>query len=318
LNALAYTVGEHVVFAPNRYDHATHAGRRLLAHELAHVVQQGGGAIALQRQPQQGGAEELSRDLLEISHELRGIGDKIEEGMEDLEIFRHQLFLAGKQMSKVGDRIDKATVAAFVEALVETSRTLAPFLPPGKRARTSVAKGLTIHEFREQLESEDARLSHRVTPSVGQPTPTKRVKGFYHRATDSIHLTTDTRQGGDSKFGDALHEGIHKYSSPVLQTRLGIYINEGFTQRFADLVSAEHGIGVYTDHIYGPQMACAKKVTGWLNDGERLSARAFFSGEVDPLRQEIMRRLRVNDSQLNDLARDRQGEGLCERIMNAP
>src|SRR5919198_3590998 len=50
LNALAYTVGEHVVFAPNRYDHATHAGRRLLAHELAHVVQQGGGAVALQRQ----------------------------------------------------------------------------------------------------------------------------------------------------------------------------------------------------------------------------------------------------------------------------
>lgn len=42
VNALAYTVGRHVVFAPGQYAPGTHAGRRLLAHELAHVVQQGG------------------------------------------------------------------------------------------------------------------------------------------------------------------------------------------------------------------------------------------------------------------------------------
>jgi hypothetical protein len=319
LNALAYTVGEHVVFAPNRYDHATHAGRRLLAHELAHVVQQGGGAVALQRQPQPSGAEEMSRELKEMSQELREIGVKIEEAREDIESIRHNLFLGGaKQLPKVGDRIDKATVADFVEAFIETSRTLAPFMPPGIRARTSVAKGLVIHEFREQLESEEARLSHRVTPGVGQPRRTKLVKGFYHRAKDSIHLTTDPSHGGESKIGDALHEGIHKYSSVLIEARLGIAINEGFTQHFADLVSAEHGIGVYTGHSYGPQMACAEKVIGWLKDGERLSGRAYFLGETDPLRQEIMRRLSVNDSQLNDLARDRQGAGLCERIKNTP
>ena len=318
LNALAYTVGEHIVFAPNRYDHATDAGRHLLAHELAHVVQQGGRAIALQRQPQPAGAEDLSRDLLEISHELREVGDKVTEGMEDLEIFRNQLFLAGKQMPEVNDRINKATVADFVEAAIEPSRALAPFLPPGKRARTSVAKGLTIHKFREELEYEDARLSHKVTPNTGQSKRSKIVKGFYHRATDSIHLTTDTKDGGDSKFGDALHEGVHKYSSPVLQTRLGIAINEGFTQHFADLVSTELGKGIYTGHAYGTELACAKKVMRWLNDGEKLSGQAYFRGEVDPLRQEIMRRLRVNDAQLESLARDRQGDGLCERIKNAP
>lgn len=41
LNALAYTVGPHVVFGPGRYDPGSTAGRRLLAHELTHVVQQG-------------------------------------------------------------------------------------------------------------------------------------------------------------------------------------------------------------------------------------------------------------------------------------
>jgi hypothetical protein len=41
VNAHAYTVGNHVVFGEGRYAPANHAGRRLLAHELTHVVQQG-------------------------------------------------------------------------------------------------------------------------------------------------------------------------------------------------------------------------------------------------------------------------------------
>ena len=40
VDALAYTVGRDVVFAPNQFTSATKAGRLLLAHELAHVVQQ--------------------------------------------------------------------------------------------------------------------------------------------------------------------------------------------------------------------------------------------------------------------------------------
>ncbi len=52
LDAQAYTVGRDVVFADHRYAPGTSAGRQLLAHELAHVVQQGdadrpGGSIAL-------------------------------------------------------------------------------------------------------------------------------------------------------------------------------------------------------------------------------------------------------------------------------
>jgi len=40
VNALAYTVAQDVVFDTGRYFPASGAGRRLLAHELAHVVQQ--------------------------------------------------------------------------------------------------------------------------------------------------------------------------------------------------------------------------------------------------------------------------------------
>src|SRR4029077_15659582 len=40
VNALAYTVGSHIVFGANRFSPATTQGTGLLAHELAHVVQQ--------------------------------------------------------------------------------------------------------------------------------------------------------------------------------------------------------------------------------------------------------------------------------------
>lgn len=42
VNALAYTVGSHVVFDAGRYAPGTSDGQRLLAHELTHVVQQAG------------------------------------------------------------------------------------------------------------------------------------------------------------------------------------------------------------------------------------------------------------------------------------
>jgi pyrrolidone-carboxylate peptidase len=41
LQSLGFTVGEHIILDPRRYDPETSAGRRLLAHELTHVLQQG-------------------------------------------------------------------------------------------------------------------------------------------------------------------------------------------------------------------------------------------------------------------------------------
>ena len=42
VNANAYTVRHNIVFGADRFAPATHEGRRLIAHELAHVVQQSG------------------------------------------------------------------------------------------------------------------------------------------------------------------------------------------------------------------------------------------------------------------------------------
>ncbi len=49
LTAHAYTVGQHVVFATGRYGPSTTEGRRMLAHELGHVVQQSAGPVTGRR-----------------------------------------------------------------------------------------------------------------------------------------------------------------------------------------------------------------------------------------------------------------------------
>ena len=54
VGARAYTVGADIVFGRGHYVPHTDTGRHLLAHELAHVVQQGGGTRALQRAPASG------------------------------------------------------------------------------------------------------------------------------------------------------------------------------------------------------------------------------------------------------------------------
>lgn len=61
VSARAYTLGRDIVFASGEYAPATVDGTRLLAHELAHVVQQAANRPVVQRQPQEpdrGQAEE--------------------------------------------------------------------------------------------------------------------------------------------------------------------------------------------------------------------------------------------------------------------
>ena len=61
--ALAYTVGRHIVFDAGQYRPRSAAGRRLLAHELAHVVQQSAApAVTLRRAEMRQGAVRVHID----------------------------------------------------------------------------------------------------------------------------------------------------------------------------------------------------------------------------------------------------------------
>jgi len=84
VNARAYTVGQHMVFARDQYAPDTADGRHLLAHELAHTLQQRGGEAGLQRQPDAPGSRPPARpalaDRLQIIEETGpAIGSRLNE-----------------------------------------------------------------------------------------------------------------------------------------------------------------------------------------------------------------------------------------------
>ncbi len=69
VNALAYTVGRDVVFDHGRYEPGQNEGRRLLAHELAHVVQQGRTRIEQAREVSE---QESEHEAENAAHEILG------------------------------------------------------------------------------------------------------------------------------------------------------------------------------------------------------------------------------------------------------
>ncbi len=70
MNALAYTVGRNIVFGAGRFAPETQEGRRLLAHELTHVVQQG--APATNSQPFAGRIHHVSAGVLQRDRKEEG------------------------------------------------------------------------------------------------------------------------------------------------------------------------------------------------------------------------------------------------------
>lgn len=75
VNAHAYTVGRDVVFAAQRYAPHTPQGRRLLAHELTHVVQQRGAAAMQTKLPIGAAGDRFER-------EADAIADAVARGTE--------------------------------------------------------------------------------------------------------------------------------------------------------------------------------------------------------------------------------------------
>jgi hypothetical protein len=79
LNARAFTVGNHVVFNHGEYDPESAEGQHVLAHELAHVRQQTGGALSML--PQEDLALEIDPDP-ELEREAAETAERVVSGGE--------------------------------------------------------------------------------------------------------------------------------------------------------------------------------------------------------------------------------------------
>jgi hypothetical protein len=109
VNALAYTVGNHIAFGTSQYAPKSLEGRKLLAHELTHTIQQMG--------------QSMQRDPLPVTHaerEAERVGEEIAAGsMTRVE----GQFKAG-QMQKAGDNAIDEHAKKTIEAAKDTSKSI--------------------------------------------------------------------------------------------------------------------------------------------------------------------------------------------------
>lgn len=105
------------------------------------------------------------------------------------------------------------------------------------------------------------------------------------------HIWIHKDRGGP---GTAIHEGVHKYASPVLRDELiNTYrgggadvcnLDEGLTEFFTRLAITRGGLG-YQRRSYPNQFAAVKRLTTKVPYS--VLARAYFDGEFTALKQEF-------------------------------
>jgi hypothetical protein len=163
VNARAYTAGQDLVFARGQYAPGTASGRRLLAHELAHVVQQqdSPGANVIQR------AEVDDREcagLKDIESTLdTHVNDEIADARKTIDkpIFAPLLVL--RVMQRLGGRSPISPIEVFVEGLPASSRKI----PSDSLADTKYKGVDAVNSFYGAQTGKDSLAARAIAKALG-------------------------------------------------------------------------------------------------------------------------------------------------------
>ncbi|MEA2830676.1 MAG: hypothetical protein QOF22_1424, partial [Bradyrhizobium sp.] len=190
VNAHAYTVGNNIVFRAGRFTPETNSGRRLLAHELAHVVQQGGGnsgdTVRREVDPSQskGADPELARIESRLSYSLTDWEITDADATEALRLL--------KALSWERQTVFVRTMAKYLERLRDN-------LPPDRQPELrKIEENIAAIA---NLKAEETALEPAIAPGSGKSLgeiggALARLKGVAH---DLAVRTT----------GTGVYEGTH-------------------------------------------------------------------------------------------------------------
>jgi hypothetical protein len=198
VNALAYTVGQHVVFGDRQYAPETNQGKKLLAHELTHVVQQsriGASGVWIARAPRSLEVSlnsatlsysELEEEINQIQQHLNANPVSNEENdrlMEAQDALRKELAKRRKQEEGDDRQRSKVNTSQVPRSLTESLRidetlsdkelfseidaihaTLESRIPERDRVHLQAVLGQLEAEKQRRAHAEQVR--HAFTPSA--------------------------------------------------------------------------------------------------------------------------------------------------------
>ncbi|WP_244501903.1 eCIS core domain-containing protein [Terriglobus roseus] len=158
VSALAYTVDRHIVFARGQYDPRSEAGRRLLSHELIHVVQQTGGAVLA-------GAGRGREAALE--QEAERAGDQVSAGGWVHSLSSYGVISPQRQEKKDDDDPPEASIGGSLYHFIFYPKAGATFQagPTNPQMLGMILKALVrdayTSEFRERVNAELLKVFNR-------------------------------------------------------------------------------------------------------------------------------------------------------------
>lgn len=189
--AHAFTQGEHIHFAPGRYHPTSHEGQELLGHELAHVVQQRAGRVAVPQAKRESGAAPINADpALEAEADLMGARAARGESAT---------------MASRGQAMHTSSAQPIQRQMVEkvASSTAIARIALAQRAIEHVNTQVMIYGASNQVE--DIALTGGVAHKRGELLRGGKFMGEYHVDKDA----RETDQGGNSARGTTLAEYYH-------------------------------------------------------------------------------------------------------------
>jgi hypothetical protein len=205
LDARAYTAGSHIVFAAGEYAPGSTAGRRLLAHELTHVIQQRAGhapAGVVQRQPPgKGGFTPLDADgqkrcLEAFDKSLKELEDRIgEESLKKVTDDKLKETTSVAEMRKAGEILKKLRDDGQV--------TCGTFQDPGKHA---------VYDY----DGPGGKIQLRITEGVAGSSANLLHEGIHGVHGEKYPKTSKTysqAQSGQQQVTGKQEEELKKYKA---------------------------------------------------------------------------------------------------------
>jgi hypothetical protein len=182
VNALAYTVGDDIVFGQGRYRPRSRAGQRLLAHELAHTVQQSRGTGARQGIAPPNGDPERQADAIadHVVGDLDGPAAVRPSPLAASPVPRGSLQRQpdGGASVPAGKKLEKTVQDAAAEAAkkVEEKYKMRPHIPKAPQPRPAPDKP-GPRKSPAPAPAEDLRPDPLAPVDTPAPTPVDPAKG---------------------------------------------------------------------------------------------------------------------------------------------
>jgi hypothetical protein len=285
LNARAFTVGEHIAFGPEEYRPGSIIGDALIAHELAHVVQQDGVADAEPNKRGEDGNTQLEEDADRaaagaIASTWAGVTGPF---LDRLGASAKPRLRSGLGLRRCGPALRTAPVTqAEADRYIQGrfGRLVAGAIADGRTASLSTLKPVDQATIEKECAASDAYKA-KEGAKVDSSECSQIIAFVDNRYSHpNVVWINPARQGPET----VLHEALHVYSDPAFADKLRNVINEGTTEYFSRQIAKAQNLAVYGG--YEERYQQIRVLVDVLGSDEPL-ANAYFRGDIKGLKHAV-------------------------------